>query len=87
MFEVDLQHPVAEEFTAVAVAGLLGTQDPFQHCVNDVEKAAIVLHLKTCQEDNLYVFEVDLRHPAADEFTAVAVAGFFWGRNTLFKSV
>ena len=40
------------------------------------------------KEDNLYVFEVDLQHPAADEFTAVAVELLvFWGRKTLFKTV
>ena len=40
------------------------------------------------KEDNLhdiYVFEVDLQHPA--EFTAVAVELLvFWGRKTLFKT-
>ena len=43
------------------------------------------------KEDNLhdiYVFEVDLQHPATDEFTAVAVELLvFWGRKTLFKTV
>ena len=42
------------------------------------------------KEDNLhdiYVFEVDLQHPVADEFTAVAVELLvFWGRKTLFKT-
>ena len=36
------------------------------------------------KEDNLhdiYVFEVDLQHPAADEFTAVAVARLLMTRS------
>ena len=33
------------------------------------------------REDNLYVFEVDLQHPAADEFTAVAVARLLMTRS------
>ena len=45
VFEIDLQHPAVDEFTAVAVAGFLGTQDPFQHCANDVEKTTVLLRI------------------------------------------
>ena len=81
VLEVDLQHPAADEFTAVAVAESLRTQDPNGDCARDVETAAIALHLIPELDDldiSLSNFSLSVRAGFS------ATTSFFAGGDFLF---